>query len=598
MQKQDSIAAAQTKKSEKVTKTTKKVEKDSVAVDSTALFFAASNGQDSKVTLKNSKIEVVLSTKGGTIEEARILNFADRKGGKDVTLFNAKEQQMKFMLAGKKENIISSDLYFEAQDVTDKSVTMVADAGNGGSLTIKYVLGDDYLIKMDVATKGLSGIFAPDQDKMTIDWSDLCRQQEKGYMFENRYASLMYKESNGGSDYLSETSEKIDELIEEQLDWVSFRNQFFSAVLISKDGFAKNSMLTSIPQTKESEYLKQYKAKLQTAFDPTGAKASEFEIYIGPNDFHLLQDINEESSFGKDLELEDNVYLGWWIFRFINRWLTLNLFDALRAMAVPMGIILILITLFLKLITYPAVKKSYMSSAKMRVLRPKLNALTAKYDKPEDAMKKQAEMMQLYSQYGVSPMGGCLPMLIQMPIWLAMFNFVPNAIQLRGASFLWMEDLSTYDAIITWGTHIWGIGDHLSLSCLLFCGANIVYTIFSMRQQKDMMAGTPEQQQQMKMMQWMMYIMPLMFFFMFNDYSSGLNFYYFISLLCSAVIMWALRKFTNDEKLLAQLEANYEKNKANPKKQSGLAARLEAMQRQQEEMERKRQELRNRRLGK
>ena len=197
--------------------------------------------------------------------------------------------------------------------------------------------------------------------------------------------------------------------------------------------------------------------------------------------------------------------------------------------------------------------------------------------------------MAEYAKYGVSPLSGCLPMLIQMPIWIAMFNFVPNAIQLRGESFLWIKDLSTYDPIIEWGKNIWMIGDHLSLTCILFCVANVLYSMMTMRQQKDQMVG--QQAEQMKMMQWMMYLMPLFFFFIFNDYSSGLNFYYFVSLFFSAAIMWVLRKTTNDEKLLAKLEARYQENKNNPKKQGGFAARLEAMQKQQMEMQRQRDEL-------
>lgn len=247
-----------------------------------------------------------------------------------------------------------------------------------------------------------------------------------------------------------------------------------------------------------------------------------------------------------------------------------------------MGVVLLLLTLFIKLLVYPTTKKSYLSSAKMRVLKPKMDVISAKYPKPEDAMKKQQEMMQLYSQYGVSPMGGCLPMLIQMPIWIALFNFVPNAIELRGQSFLWADDLSAYDDVIRWGKDIWLIGDHLSIFCLLFCLTNIVNTWISMRQQQNSMMG--EQAQQMKVMQYMMYFMPIMFFFMFNNYSSGLNYYYFLSGLSSILIMWYLRKTTDDDKLLAKLEANYQANKNNPKKASGMAARLEALQKQQQQM--------------
>ena len=335
---------------------------------------------------------------------------------------------------------------------------------------------------------------------------------------------------------------------------------------------------------------------MKTFFDPTGKKASEFEFYYGPNDFRLLQKMEKESQFHKDLQMQRLVYLGWPLFRIINRWFTLYVFDFLTSMNINMGIVLILITLLLKLLTYPMVKKSYMSSAKMRVLKPKLDEATKQFDKPEDQMQKQQAMMAEYAKYGVSPLSGCLPMLIQAPIWIAMFNFVPNAIQLRGESFLWIKDLSTFDPIWEWNHNLWLIGDHLSLTCILFCVANVLYTMMTMRQQKDQMVG--QQADQMKMMQWMMFLMPIMFFFMFNDYSAGLNFYYFVSLFFSAAIMWALRKTTNDEKLLAILEKRYQENKANPKKQSGLAARLQAIQemqqKQQEELKQKKQELNKR----
>ena len=585
---QDSIANAikqQAEKEQKMAEANRKAKAAERAKnDTTALFYSALNGKSQQVVLKNSSVELTLDTKGGVVKKARILGFKDRNGDKDVTLFDGNEQSLNFMLAGKTTNIITQDLYFTPSNVTDSTVTMTADAGNGGAIIL------DYMLRMSVQVKGLSGLFAPNYKEMDIEWSDKCRQQEKGFTFENRYATLTYKEKDGGTDYLSETSAKEDEKIEEKLDWVAFKNQFFSAVLISKDDFAANSLLTSIPQEKGTGYLKQYNAKLKTFFDPTGAKPTELEMFIGPNDFRLLQGVEKESTSGKDLDLQRLVYLGWPLFRIINRWFTLYVFDWLTGLGLNMGIVLILITLLLKVITYPMVKKSYMSSAKMRVLRPKLEEATKQYDKPEDQMMKQQAMMAMYSKYGVSPLSGCLPMLIQMPIWIAMFNFVPNAIQLRGESFLWISDLSTYDPIIEWNKNIWLIGDHLSLTCILFCVANVLYSIMSMRQQRDQMVG--QQAEQMKMMQWMMYLMPVMFFFIFNDYSAGLNFYYFISLFFSAAIMWILRKTTDDEKLLAILEARYKENQNNPKKTSGLAARLEEMQRQAEEMKRMREQAR------
>lgn len=601
---QDSIAKAKHAEMEKASKAAAAKRqtnaKAKVEADSTALFYSALKGQAKKIVLKNEKVELTLNTKGATVEKAVIKGYVGHnlkvKDGsadaKDVTLFDGNDQSLKFMLEAKEANIITSDLYFTPSNVTDKSVTMTAVAGEGKTLTMTYTLGDDYMLHMSLQAQGMAGLFSPNYNKMDVDWSDKARQQERGFMFENRYTTLTYHNVEGGTDHLNEGSEKIDEKIEETIDWVSFKNQFFSAIIVAKDNFEKDAFMTSIPQEKGSGYLKQFQAKMKTAFDPTGKKASEFEFYFGPNDFQILKNTEKESTFGKDLEFQKLVYLGWPIIRWINRFFTLYVFDWLSNVF-PMGIVLILITLLLKLITYPMVKKSYMSSAKMRVLKPKLEAATAQYNKPEDQMQKQQAMMAEYAKYGVSPLSGCLPMLIQMPVWVAMFNFVPNAIQLRGEKFLWMNDLSTFDPIFEWNTNIWLIGDHLSLTCILFCVANLLYSWMTMRQQRDQMVG--QQAEQMKMMQWMMYLMPLMFFFMFNDYSAGLNFYYFISLFFSAAIMWTLRKTTDDEKLLAILEKRYQENKNNPKKASGLMARMQALQemqrQQQAEMMRKQAEL-------
>mgnify|MGYP003456544286 FL=1 len=601
---QDSIAKAKHAEIEKASKAAAAKRqanaKAKIEADSTALFYSALKGQAKKIVLKNEKVELTLNTKGGTVEKAVIKGYVGHniqvKDGsadqKDVTLFDGKDQSLKFMLEAKEANIITSDLYFTPSNVTDSTVTMTAVAGEGKTLSMTYTLGKDYMLHMSFSAQGMEGLFSPNYNKMDIDWSDKARQQERGFMFENRYTTLTYHNAEGGTDYLNEGSEKIDEKIEETIDWVSFKNQFFSAIIVAKDNFEKDAFMTSIPQEKGSGYLKQFQAKMKTPFDPTGKKASEFEFYFGPNDFQILKNTEKESTFGKDLEFQKLVYLGWPIIRWINRFFTLYVFDWLSNVF-PMGIVLILITLLLKLITYPMVKKSYMSSAKMRVLKPKLEAATAQYNKPEDQMQKQQAMMAEYAKYGVSPLSGCLPMLIQMPVWIAMFNFVPNAIQLRGEKFLWMNDLSTFDPIFEWNTNIWLIGDHLSLTCILFCVANLLYSWMTMRQQRDQMVG--QQAEQMKMMQWMMYLMPLMFFFMFNDYSAGLNFYYFISLFFSAAIMWTLRKTTNDEKLLAILEKRYQENKSNPKKANGLMARMQALQelqrQQQEEMMRKKAEL-------
>ena len=598
----DSIAAVNKQKETAKKQAAAQKAKETAMTDSTALFHTAMSGNAQDIQLKNQKLSLTISTQGGTVKKVILNGYTGhnitQKGkgeeSKDLLLFDGNDQQLAYTLVAKNQNISTKDLFFTPTNVTDSTVTLTAEAGEGKTLVMNYRLGKDYMLHMDMRATGMAGLFDPNTKQMSVNWNGMCRQQEMGYTFESRYATLTYKEKDGSTDHLSETSETRDEVIEEALDWVAFKDQFFTSIMIAKTDFASNAMMTSIPQAKDSGYLKEYQANLKTFFDPSGQQPTEFEFYYGPNDFQILKNVEEESTFGKELELQKLVYLGWPIVRWINRFFTIYVFDWLSKVF-PMGIVLILITLLLKAITFPLVKKSYMSSAKMRVLKPKLEEATKQYDKPEDQMKKQQEMMQLYSKYGVSPLSGCLPMLIQMPIWIAMFNFVPNAIQLRGEKFLWMDDLSTYDPIFQWNSNLPLIGDHLSLTCVLFCVSNLLYSWMTMRQQRDQMVG--QQAQQMKMMQWMMFLMPVMFFFMFNDYSSGLNFYYFISLFFSAAIMWTLRKTTNDEKLLQILEARYQENKNNPKKMSGLAARLQAMQEQQAEMQRKREELQRKRKG-
>ncbi len=578
-----------------------------VTPDSTSILFAASQGTEQLITLENELVRITINTRGGVIEDAELKNYKDQQK-ENVHLVSAKDSRMNLSLATKQENIITSDLYFQVvtdsesspalsesspslsaggdTTIADNSVTLRLPLP-GGSLDIDYTLRPDaYMVDMIVRANGIANLFMPAMKTIDITWTDRARQLEKGFDFEQRYACIRYHEANGSTDNLSETADKEKD-IEEPLDWVAFKNQFFSAVLISNDNEPfTNAHFKSQLYKKGQGYLKNYEASMQTPFDPTGKVPTQLQFYFGPNDFHTLKAHNKLTiNPDKDLELEDLVYLGWPIVRWINRWFIIYLFDWLKGFGLHMGLVLLLLTLIVKALVYPATKKSYLASARMRVLKPKIDQLNAKYPKQEDAMKKQQEMMQLYSQYGVSPMGGCLPMLIQTPIWIALFNFVPNAIELRGQSFLWADDLSAYDDVINWGKDLWLIGDHLSIFCVLFCVMQVVNTWISMKQQQNAVMS-PEQEQSMKMMRWMMYLMPVMFFFMFNTYSSGLNYYYFLSGLTNIIIMWALRKSTNDSRLLAQLEAYKAKNANNPKKQSGMAARLEALQKMAAEQQR------------
>ncbi len=570
--------------------------------DSTDIFYAATKEQTPKVVeLKNQKVSVKINTKGGAISEVRLNEYKsykdfEAKKENPLLLYSNKDAGLNFKLDTKEGTLDFSNYYFTPINQTDSTVTMRLQASNGASIDVDYkLLADNYLVNFTVKANGMQKYLPSTTQTIQMDWHDRVAQQEKGFYFENMYSTLTYKKHGDDTHKMSENETK-EESVTESVDWIAFKNQYFSSVLLAAEPM-KNVNVKSEQLEEGSGYLKNYSANMAATFDASGAKPSKFQFYFGPNNYRLLQKMDNYKVSEHDNDLQGLVYLGWPIVKWINRFFTLYVFDFFTRLGLPMGIVLLLITLLLRAIVYVPTRKSYLSSAKMRVLKPKIDEIAAKYPKQEDAMKRQQETMSLYSQYGVSPMGGCLPMLIQMPIWIAMFNFVPNAIELRQQSFLWADDLSTYDSLVSWNTNIWGLGNHLSLFCLLFCATNMLYSFMTMRQQRETMSG--EQAQQMKMMQWMMMLMPLFFFFMFNKYSAGLNYYYFISLLFSALTMWYLRKTTDDKKLLAKLEANYQANKNNPnKKPSGLAARLEALQKQQEEMMKRQQEIQQRRQQK
>lgn len=562
-------------------------------LDSTGLFAQAKVANDSvkPIILSNDKIEVTIAPKGGQISQVVLKGYKtyeDYKVGNnnDLVLYNSNDASMNFTLETKQLNIATEDLYFNAVNVSKNSVTMEAVGNRGEKLAFDYVLSEDYMLNMSLRSEGLSQEVSPKTKTIGVELTDHVRQFEKGFYFENQYSTLSYKDVDGSSDHLKEHGDD-EQMLEESVEWVAFKNQYFSSCFIAKEPLS-NVKLTSVSEDEKNPkgYLKQYSAQMETAFDPSGKTPAQFQWYFGPNNFRLLQSMDKHSLTPEhDIDLEKLVYLGWPVVRWVNRFFTIYVFDFLTSLNLPMWLVLVLITLILRVIVYPSTKKSFMSSAKQRVLRPKVEKINEKYKDNDNALQRQQEIQSLYSQHGVSMMGGCLPMLIQMPIWIAMFNFVPNAIELRQQSFLWADDLSAYDDLISWSTDIWGLGNHLSLFCILFCLSNVLYSVMTMRQQRDSMAAAGQQAQQMKIMQYMMFLMPVMFFFMFNKYSSGLNFYYFISLLSSAITMWYLRWSTDDAKLLAKLEATFERNKNNPQKRpSGLSARLAALAAEQQKL--------------
>jgi len=553
-------------------------EKDVETVDSTSLFFNARQGADSLITIQNNLAELTLSTKGGSIFSAVLKEYMEQDKKTPVTLFTGNDVSMNFLFYNKKETIQTKDYYFTTVNRTDSTVTMRLAADSASYIDFKYALHPNtYLVDFSIEAKGMENKLAASNNYVDIEWTQRARQIEKGYVYENRLSELTYKILGDGTDYLSANKDDEKE-VPERLDWIAFKNQFFSSVFIADADFEKTKLVSKM-EREGSGYIKDYSAEMSTTFDPTGQKATQMFFYFGPNHYKTLTALDKGRE--EKWELNRLVYLGWPLIRWVNKWFTINIFDWLSGWGLSMGIVLLLMTLIVKAVVFPATWKTYISSAKMRVLKPKIDEINKKYPKQEDAMKKQQEVMGLYSQYGVSPMGGCLPMLVQFPVLIALFMFVPSAIELRQQSFLWADDLSTYDAFINFPFNIPFLGSHLSLFCLLMTVVNILNSKFMMQQQDT--GANP----QMAAMKWMTYLMPVMMLFILNSYPSGLNYYYFISTLISVVTTLILRKTTNEEKLLAQLEAR----KKDPKKakKTGFAARLEAMQKQQEQLMKERQ---------
>ena len=579
--------------------------------DNSSLFYNVLKGENKNVTIQNEKIKVDISTYGGRIASVSLKDYEDQNGG-NVVIFDSKDKInvteankdlngsntinffFKSNLADR--NINTNELFFTPVNATDSSVVMRLDFKKGGRyIDFEYsLLGNSQMVNLNVTAHNMNDIISGNEANIT--WKQFIRQLEPGYEFEQRFSSATYKPVDDDSDYLSQMADK-SEKVEEPLKWLAYKNQFFSSIMIAGESFTDADIKSETIQ-KGKGLLKRCTSTMKTPFDPTGAEPTKLQFYFGPNKFDVLKEsnalvINNE----KDPDLQEIIYFGWPIVRWINRFFVMPLFDLLSGFGLNMGLVLILLTLIVKAVVYPFTKKSYISSAKMRALKPYIDEINAKYTKKEDALKKQQETMALYQKFGASPMGGCLPMLIQMPIFIALYNFVPNAIALRQQSFLWAHDLSSFDSLISWDTYIWPIGDHVSIFCLLFCLTQIINTYYTSKMQPSM-GGSPEMEQQQKMMRWMMYVMPVMFFFIFNEYSSGLNFYYFVSTLVSVFMFIYLRRVIKEDELLKKMEAYAESNKNNPAKQANMMARFEALQEQQKKLIEERERIRNERKNK
>ncbi|WP_321437328.1 membrane protein insertase YidC [uncultured Bacteroides sp.] len=556
-------------------------------VDSTATFYNAAKGTESFATLENDLVKLTFSNKGGRVYSALLKKY-NGQDKKPLVLFDKDDVSMNFLFYNKKEKIETKDYYYQVVNKTDSSLTMRLAVDDKSYIDFIYTMHKgNYMVDFSVKATGMVDKLSPSINYMDIEWKQKLRQAEKGFKYENRYAYLMYKYDGANTDHLSETKES-NTSITGRLKWIGYKTQYFSSVFIADKNFDKNVLSTKLEQ-EGSGYLKDYSADMSVSFDSKGAQPTNMHFYFGPNHYKTLKAFDAGKDEINKLELDQLVPLGWSFLRWINKVFTINIFDWLSSLGLSMGMVLLFMTIIVKIVIFYFTYKSYMSSARMRVLKPQIDLIGQKYPKKEDAMKKQQETMALYSKYGVSPMSGCLPMLLQMPIVIALFMFVPSAIELRQQSFLWANDLSTFDAFIQWNQHLPFIGNHISLFCLLMSLANILNTKYTMAQQDT-------GQQQMPGMKAMMYVMPVMFIFILNDYAAGLNYYYLVSTLISIFTMIALKKFVNDDKILSKLEAFKDSGKA--KKKTGLMAKMAKMQEEQERMAKERDRLKAKRQGK
>ena len=526
------------------------------------------NGEIDNYFLENEKLKISISNKGGRINSVIV---KEGSGGKKFSTYDNRELEI-FNSDSSSFNlnfstgisINSKDLFFKVVESSSKKITMRLEISSRNYVDFIYNLGNEYLVDFDINLVGMNEIIPSSLNFMNLDWQMKTPQTEKSKTNQDMYTGVQYQYlADKEVDYLSFTKTDEEE-INSKISWVAFKQQFFSSILISKNGFDKPTFLKS-EKNENSDYIKDLSAKFELPFSHSRNETINFQFFFGPNHYKTLL------SYGKGFE--ELVPLGWGIFGWVNKYVIIEIFDFLSNYIKSYGIIILLLTLIIKLALSPFTYKAYLSQAKMKVLKPEIDKLSEKH-KSKDPMKVQQETMGLYRKAGVNPMGGCLPMLFQFPILIAMFRFFPASIELRQESFLWADDLSSYDSIYNLGFEIPFYGDHVSLFTLLMTISTLLYT----RMNSQMATG------QMAQMKWMMYLMPVMFLGFFNNYAAGLSYYYFLANMFTFSQMYFMKKLVNEDAILAQLEANKKK----PKKKSKFQKKLEDMQRKQEEQMRKR----------
>lgn len=533
-------------------------------------FAGKLGGENVEKVMENDLMRVTFSSRGGRVSQVELKNYKTELTTPEtpIRLFRNESDGYSFVLTTADQRLNTSEFNFTPVAESDTSMLMKLELADGAWWGIRYSMQPgSYLVRMQVVQEGMASVLPASTATMGFHWHQTLGRNEKGRTFEERNSSIRYKYAGEGPEELSSSKDDSEELTG-RVRWVAFTNQFFSSVLMAKDYFSAVRLDSKV--LKEADWLKDMDAAAELPYSVADGAAADFCFYFGPNDYPLLSDIDDTIYPDEDMDLTSLVPLGWGLFRWINQIIVIPVFDFLGRYIANYGIIILLLTLFIKLILFPFTYKSYKSQARMRVLAPEITAINEKYPGQENAMKRQQETMALYSRAGASPMSGCLPMLLQMPVLIAMFSFFPSAIELRGQSFLWAHDLSAPDYICTLPFTIPFYGNQVSLFCLLMTIANVVYTTFTMQNQPG--------GQSMPGMKWMMYLMPVMFLFFFNDYASALSYYYLLSLLITIIQTTVTRHFVDEKKVRAEMEANARK----PRKKSGFMARLEAAQKQQE----------------
>ena len=521
-------------------------------------------GEQNFYIIENEKIKMTLTNKGGKIYSVELKNY-NTYNGNPLILFDGPDNKFGFPFVHNTRNFHTDDLYFGIREKDDSRIIFELKSESDEFLAFIYELPqDDYMSRFYIQSRNMGRIIATPRGSMEFVWSMKIPSSEKGKKFEQQYSSVYYKYFGNEVDWISMGKNGNDEF-RTKMNWVAFKSQFFSSVFIADEGFAGGRVSAELDNRPESPFLSYHFAEMAVPVEGIGDNTIPFRFYFGPNHFYTLQ------SYGQDLELTRMIALGWGIFGWINKFIVIPVFNYLEKHIVNYGIIILILTLLIKLILFPLTYKSYQSSAKMKVLKPQIDEINKKI--PEDKkLERQQATMSLYKKAGVNPMGGCIPMLLQLPVLFAMFRFLPASIELRQKSFLWAEDLSAYDSILDLPFTIPMYGDHVSLFTLLMSVVTVISTKFNM--------ATQPSQQQMPGMKMMMYMMPVMLLVFLNSFASGLTYYYFISTLITILQTLVIKQFIDEKKLLATLNENQKK----PVKKSGFAHRLEMMAKKQNQL--------------